>query len=239
MQTTSNGHALAELVVAHSSDLHLGGRWHGDGELSRLRAVIEATREAGAHALILAGDVFDNNRVHEDVVTHAAAILAAAPLEVIILPGNHDPATDDTVYRRPALHSVTNIHVLGVNVPDLVRFASLDLEVWGVPHTSYADMTPLPAQRLRSMRWHIAVAHGHWVTGPHDAHRGWLIHDHEIGATQADYVALGHWDRAAQAGDGSIPAYYSGSPDLAKSVNIARFSAAGVTVTRHPLKLDA
>ena len=35
-----------------------------------------------------------------------------------------------------------------------------------------------------------------------------------IAATGADYVALGHWDRPPQVGDGSIPAYYSGSPAL-------------------------
>jgi len=82
----------------------------------------------------------------------------------------------------------------------------------------------------------VATAHGHWVTGPHDHHRAWLIHDEEIAATGADYVALGHWDRALPVGDGSVPAYYSGSPDLAKTVNLVRFAAEGsVAVLRVPL----
>jgi len=82
----------------------------------------------------------------------------------------------------------------------------------------------------------VVTAHGHWVTGPHDHHRAWLIRDEEIAATGADYVALGHWDRALPVGDGSVPAYYSGSPDLARTVNLVRFRAdGGVEVERAPL----
>ena len=54
--------------------------------------------------------------------------------------------------------------------------------------------------------------------------------------TAADYVALGHWDRPAQVGSGIIPAYYSGSPEWAKTVNLVRLTAAGeVIVTRESL----
>ena len=53
-----------------------------------------------------------------------------------------------------------------------------------------------------------------------------------IAATGADYVALGHWDRPTQVGDGSIPAYYSGSPDWAKTVNLIRLTP----TARSPLR---
>lgn len=237
----SNGHldgASADLLVAHTSDLHLGGRWHKGGELSALRAVLDAAGEAGAQALILAGDVFDSHRTPGRIVEGAARMLEAAGLEVVILPGNHDPATPDAVYRRDGMSGVANVHVLGVTAGDSVRFAAFGLEVFGLPHMAYVDMSPLAVARPRSTRWQIAVAHGHWVQGPQDAHRGWLIHDHEIAATGADYVALGHWDVPQPAGDGSVPAYYSGSPEIARTVNIARFGAEGVDVRRHPLRLD-
>jgi DNA repair exonuclease SbcCD nuclease subunit len=99
-------------------------------------------------------------------------------------------------------------------------------------------MLPIHARRPRSLQWHIVVAHGHWVTGPHDAHRGWLIHDRDLAATGADYVALGHWDVPQPAGDGSVPAYYSGSPEIAKTVNVVVFDKSGTDVRRHPLRLD-
>lgn len=236
----TNGHragARSDLVVAHTSDLHIGGRAHRGGELSTLRAVLDAARESDARALILAGDVFDSHRAPAQVIDDTARMLGDAALEVVILPGNHDPATPDAVYRR-GIADVPNVHVLGVSVGDSVRFPHLGLEVTGFPHVAYTDMAPLAAVEERSMPWHVVVAHGHWVTGPHDEHRGWLIHDHEIAATGADYVALGHWDLPQPAGDGSVPAYYSGSPEIAKTVNIVRFSAAGVDVRRHPLQLE-
>ena len=41
-------------------------------------------------------------------------------------------------------------------------------------------------------------------------------------------------------GNGVVPAYYSGSPDLARTVNMVRLTAAGdVVVTRERLLQDA
>ena len=51
----------------------------------------------------------------------------------------------------------------------------------------------------------------------------------------ADYVALGHWNRAIRVGAGAATAYYSGSPDYASTVNVVRLGAAGVAVTALPL----
>jgi DNA repair exonuclease SbcCD nuclease subunit len=237
----TNGQHSEPLIVAHSSDLHLGGRTHrasGDHrELSVLGAVLDAASAAHARALILAGDVFDSNRVPDDVVSAAAELLFWAPFDVVVLPGNHDPATADSVYRRPALAAVPNLHVLGVNVGGVVPLPSLDLEISGAAHLSYADMSPLPLPSARTLRWRVIVAHGHWFTGPHDAHRGWLMHDHELAALDADYVALGHWERHERAGDGTVHAYYSGSPELARTLNVVAFSAVGVDVQRRDLAL--
>ena len=68
----------------------------------------------------------------------------------------------------------------------------------------------------------------------------WVFGDEEIAATGADYLALGHWDRAVRVGNGVVPAYYSGSPDLAQTVNVVRLTATGeVVVTRERLLADA
>jgi hypothetical protein len=64
----------------------------------------------------------------------------------------------------------------------------------------------------------------------------WLIGDAELKAAGADYVALGHWNRAAKVG--AVAAYYSGSPEYAGTVNVVRLTAAGeVAVTRAPLNI--
>jgi hypothetical protein len=85
------------------------------------------------------------------------------------------------------------------------------------------------------------VAHGHYEPAP-DRSKGprpsWLISDAEIAATGADYVALGHWNRAVRVGNGTVPAYYSGSPEYAGTVNVVRMSeSAGVTISRVPLDI--
>ena len=91
-------------------------------------------------------------------------------------------------------------------------------------------MAPLRGPRARSTRWQIAMAHGHYEP-PHTLatplRPSWLFSDDAIAATEADYLALGHWDRPERVGDGTVPAYYSGSPDLARTVNLIRLTATG------------
>ena len=234
-----------DVVVAHSSDLHVDhdhtARLHGGDGTAGLACVLRAARGAGADVAILAGDTFDSHRLPQDLLDRAADVISAAELPVVILPGNHDPAVPDAVYRHGRLAGVENLHVLGITHGEAVLFPDLGLEIWGRPHCDYSDMIPFETMRPRSTRWQIAVAHGHYQPHPDRSTRlrpSWLIGDDEIAATGADYVALGHWNRAARVGNGSVPAYYSGSPEYAGTVNVVRFSnAGGVTVTRAPLDI--
>ena len=232
----ASNHDARDVIIAHTSDLHIGGRWHAGDDLATLHAVIEAAQATQAQVLILAGDVFDTHRVAVAIVEDTSRALAAARMDVVILPGNHDPAVPDAVYRR-GMADAANVHVLGVSVDGAVFLDELDLEISGVAHMTYQDMPPADVTRRRSRRWHVVVAHAHWVRGPHDSHRAWLLHDDEIAALDADYVALGHWDLPQPAGDGRVPAHYSGSPELARTINVVRLSDAGVEVRRHPLAL--
>ena len=208
-------------------------RRHG---VELLTTVLDAAHEARADLVVLAGDIFDHNRVALEVLDLAADALATASTRVVILPGNHDCLTADSVYRRGRFGHLRDVHVLGVTAEQSALFPDLELEVWGRAHLDHFDMTPLRDPPPRQLRWQVAAAHGHWVTGPHDAHRAYLLHDHEIEATGADYVALGHWDTWTSVGAGAVPAYYSGSPTLAKSVNLIELGhAEGARVTRLPL----
>ncbi len=116
-----------------------------------------------------------------------------------------------------------NVHVLGITDAQL-RLPDLGLAVWGRPHLDYGDMTPLHDPPTRLGRSQVAMAHGHYVAHRPPAEErfrpSWLIGDDEIAATGADYVALGHWNRAARVGAPHAPAYYSGSPDSAGTVNL-------------------
>ncbi len=234
-----------DIVVVHSSDLHVDhdytARLHGGDGTAGLGCVLGAARDLSADVVLLAGDTFDSHRVPQNLIEQAAAVIAAAALPVVILPGNHDPAIASAIYRDGALAAVKNLHVIGVTHDDAIAFPDLSLEVWGRPHRDYDDMIPFETVRARRSRWLIAMAHGHYEPNPDRSigpRPSWLIGDDEIAATGADYVALGHWNRAVRVGNGVVPAYYSGSPEYAGTVNVVRLSdTGGVTVTRAPLDI--
>ena len=234
-----------DIVVVHSSDLHVDhdytARLHGGDGTAGLACVLGAARHSSADVVILAGDTFDHHRVPQQLIERAAAVMSAAALPIVLLPGNHDPAIADAVYRSSALAAVKNLHVIGITHDEAVDFPDLSLEIWGRAHHDYADMIPLESVPLRRMRWLIAMGHGHYEprldhgAGPQPS---WLISDDEIAATGADYVALGHWNRAIRVGNGKVPAYYSGSPENSGTINLVRLSeTSGVTVTRSPLNI--
>src|SRR5436190_3841776 len=95
-----------DLTVVHSSDLHLDhdytARLHGGDGTAGLAGVLTAARHAGADVVVLAGDTFDCHRLPVDLLDRAAAVIAAAALPVVILPGNHDPAVPDAVFHHGA-----------------------------------------------------------------------------------------------------------------------------------------
>ena len=146
---------------------------------------------------------------------------------------------DGAVYHHQALARLDNLHVLGVTHEEAVVFADIGLEIWGRAHRDYGDMMPFERLRPRSTRWQIAVAHGHYVPVPDRTSRlrpSWLIGDDDLTAAGADYIALGHWNRAAKVG--TVAAYYSGSPEYAGTINMVRLSAGGdIAVTRAALEI--
>jgi DNA repair exonuclease SbcCD nuclease subunit len=235
---TSPDHQVVDLVLVHSSDLHVDddpgiGAYRG---LVGLASVLATARALAADAVLLAGDTFDNHRIATPVLRRATDLIAAAGMPVVLLPGNHDPAMADCLFRRAGLIGLPAVHVLGITDPDGVVFSRHELEIYGRAHHGYDDMPPFHPPRQRTTRRQVVMAHGHYVPlaeRKREAHRAWKFSDEDIAATKADYVALGHWDRPVRVGDGSVPAYYSGSPDLARTVNVIRIgNANGVAIDR-------
>lgn len=233
-----------EIVLVHSSDLHVDNDPHqspyGSDGTTGLRVVLQAAKDVNADYVLLVGDIFDSNRQPAALIDRCVGLLHDIARPVIVLPGNHDPLTEDSVWRRGGLNRIPHVHIIGLTHDLSVHFPEHDLELWGHAHTDYSNMVPLRTPRLRSARWHITLAHGHYEDdGVEPLRPSWLISNAEIEATKADYLALGHWNRAAQVGNGEVPAYYSGSPDLAKTVNVVRLRGNGtVEVERKPISWD-
>lgn len=224
---------VRDIVLVHSSDVHLDhdSEERGTGDSTRyLAAVFRAARAASADLVLLVGDTFESNRQPPEFIDRVAAMLAEAPAPVVLLPGNHDPLVPDTLYRRIQMANIASLHILGLTHDEWIAFDDMDLEVGGRAHRDYNDMIPFEDIRSRSRSWHIALGHGHYEPVPDrnvPARPSWLIGDAELAATAADYIALGHWNRAVRVGGDDVLAHYSGSPDLAKSVNVVRLVAGG------------
>lgn len=232
----------SDVVLAHSSDIHVDDDL-GIGGLTGLQAlagVVATAGAAGADVLLLAGDTFDNARISARVLAQARAVLAAAAMPVVMLPGNHDPAGEASIFHRAGLCGLPDLHVLGVTTCGPVLLAGGALEILGCAHRSFDDMAPLRAATgARHARWRVVMAHGHYVAAAdraREAHRAWKFGDDELAAAAADYVALGHWDRHVRVGDARSLAFYAGAPDLAGSLNLVRLGGdGGVAVGRHAL----
>jgi DNA repair exonuclease SbcCD nuclease subunit len=235
-----------EVVLVHSSDLHVDedrAAARGADGTAALRSVLATARGVRADVLLLAGDTFENNQLDAAILDRAGRLFAEAGFPIVILPGNHDPALAQSVFIRGGFGGLPNVSILGVTHDEAVPLPAFDLEIWGHAHRDYFNMTPLRGPRQRSTRWQVAMAHGHYEppeTRANPLRPSWVFGDEEIAATAADYLALGHWDRPVRVGNGAVPAYYSGSPDLAETVNLIRLTAAGdVVVTREPVSAES
>jgi DNA repair exonuclease SbcCD nuclease subunit len=230
-----------DIVLVHSSDLHVDEdrpEDHGGDGTAALHSVLATARAVSADILLLAGDTFENNQLGAAILDRASCLLARADFPIVILPGNHDPALAGSVYVRGGFGELPNVNILGVTHDEAVPFPAFNLEIWGHARRDYSSMAPLRGPRERSTRWQVAMAHGHYEppeTRVNPLRPSWVFSDAEIAATAADYLALGHWDRPVRVGNGVVPAFYSGSPELARTVNLVRLTAGGVGVTREAL----
>ena len=86
------------------------------------RALGETTWTNSADFVLVAGDLYDDPSVTDDVVHQGCLRLSRVPCPVFVLPGNHDPCgTPDAVYARRAFAVACpgNVRVLGTPEPVL------------------------------------------------------------------------------------------------------------------------
>lgn len=224
--------------VLHTSDLHLG--LFGDSACQGLKEVVNLAISAKVDLVIVAGDLFDHNRVDENLVSFVVEQLRRLPVPVAILPGNHDCLTPDSVFERVELwQNCANVRIFRSPHGEMLNLPELGVLLWGKAHDSYDhDVLPLAGipRPQRNGQWHIAVAHGYYVGVGPPLFPSYHITQEEIVTSGWDYIALGHMLPFGCVCSEPVKAYYSGSPSLSGTMAIVDLvEETGVQVTRYAL----
>ncbi len=225
--------------LVHTSDVHVGTGFGADADgreaaLRYLDRIMTAAVELDAQLVLVAGDLFDHNRVKEPVVAETARILGGGP-PVVILPGNHDPFMAGSMYERFAHHFPGHVHILRDAEGELLHLPGPGVQIWGQAHASYDDFAPAVhaprwQQHVDRPHWRIAMAHGSSVDADGRLSFGYRIESEHLAGLDAHYVALGHLDRHGAVGPDGTTAYYSGSPGLLGGFTLVDLRPGGVQV---------
>ncbi len=211
----------------HTADWQIGMRAAGldpaaasrvrAARVSALRNVTAAAAAHGADAILVAGDLFEDNAVDPALVEQVAAVLNdATACPVYLIPGNHDPDTLDGVWRRPVWRQLRG-HVRPLLTADPVPVADgvtlypcplsakhgrEDPTAW-IPHRADGDAT------LR-----IGLAHGTMRIRPDVGDDDFPVPPDAADRLGLDYLALGHWHSVLS--NATRRAWYSGTHEQTK-----------------------
>lgn len=201
--------------LLHTADVHLGGSAEGTAALQGFAHVLDTALSESADVLLIAGDLFDDNRPKPPVVDHAIAQINRFPGPVVLLPGNHDCLDTGSIYHKVDFEAACpNLKILREPDGEYHLLEEQGVLFWGRPVVEHApEFQPLAAVPERNGdHWHIAVGHGLVVEDGEQTYRSSPIRPSQIAGCGWDYVALGHVHPARNVSAGAVPAYYSGSP---------------------------
>jgi hypothetical protein len=206
----------------HSSDLHLGkrfGNFDGDlpgrlrearhGVLGRLAAF---AREYGAGTILLAGDTFDTETPAPDIRRQALAEMQHhAPVQWVILPGNHDSLQAAQLWEALRADIPDNVTLaiepkpLAV-APDVVLLpAPCTARRPGRDLTDWFDAAATPDGSLR-----IGLAHGAIQSFTEESDASDVIAPDRSDRSGLSYLALGDWHGTLSV---NARTWYSGTPE--------------------------
>ncbi len=213
------------LRVLHTSDVHLTPFDDREGadavvvgcgisEAEAFVQLVDRVLEERADLFLIAGDLFDSNRVDEREVQFVETHLSRLMCPVVVIPGNHDCYEDGSIYRRFDFGDLgDHVHALTAEEGELLILHPLGVTLWGKGLVEHAPGNrPLAGVPTRADgNWFIGMAHGLVVADAGEL-RSSLITPDEIAASDFDYLALGHVHVFRDVSHGATRAFYPGSP---------------------------
>ncbi len=224
----------ATVRFLHTSDWQLGRAFSGFGDrgaedlrrarFDTARRLAGVAEEHGVAFVVVAGDVFEHASPEPHTALEFLRLVEAFPCPVYVLPGNHDPMSDDGPWAPGRLEALAsrpppdNLHVLSSTEPVVTdgpapavllpaplfeRLPTRDPTAQLADPAFYADL-PDGAPR-------IVVAHGTVEDFGQGVTVGRMIRLDRLPADAVDYVALGDWHGVKDVSCGALAAHYSGA----------------------------
>jgi DNA repair exonuclease SbcCD nuclease subunit len=229
------------LRLLHTADVHLDSDSYGAGHRDRsrlvLRQIVDRALADEVDLVLIAGDLFDHNRVPDETVAFVRSELDRLRQPVVIMPGNHDALYASAIYDRHDFSAgAPHVRVIRTLNGEIIEFPELDAVVWGramAEHEpAFSPLAHIPGRDDR--RWSIAMAHGFFYPERERPERSSPIFAEEIRDTGWDYVALGHHHLQADVTQGAVAAWYAGSPGTVLRIDFSPDD--GVRVEPRPLE---
>jgi exonuclease SbcD len=214
------------IPFVHLADVHLG-RLQASGlsgdqvaqrrldALKTLRRCLQHVQETQIPLLLIAGDLFEHNTVSKATVLEVRDFLGdLTKTKVFIAAGNHDYAAPDSFYRT--LRWPDNVHLF-LDDWDSVRVEELGVTVHGCgfrePEMTVPALRDYVAGGENADTLHVVLLHAEYVSGATSASVYLPVSQADLEASQADYVALGHFHtpQLLWQADEKVRAAYSGA----------------------------
>ena len=190
-----------KLRLIHTSDTHLGDPAGHPESADALVSVVQAVAHNKGDMLLIVGDVFDNERVSDDVLEWFVKQMGQMDTPAVLLPGNHDLIHETSVYHREAFKNPPeNLFVFRGTEGEILSFPAMGIDLWGrampmhTPQFKPLEGMPDPVED----NWLVALAHGHFHFEEDRDQRSSPIYPQEV----AD----------ADVSQGNTTAVYSGCP---------------------------
>jgi hypothetical protein len=212
------------LRLLHTADWQLGKSFAGvPGDAASLlraarfdavRTLARIARERAVDAVLVAGDVFDDNLVGASTVARTIAAMREFPGPWVLLPGNHDADTAASVWSR-LRHGGVPENLLLAGSPLPLSLADGRLVVLPAPLTArrvFDDLTEwMDGAATAPTVMRVGLAHGS-VAGrlPGDADAANPIAADRAERAQLDYLALGDWHGTLEIAPRT---WYAGTPE--------------------------
>ena len=201
------------MKILHTSDLHIGSaltsrlsaekvRQRKAELLSTFERMVDEAMYQRVRLFIIAGDVFDNERVTKSNLERVLGIIEKnASIDFLYLPGNHE--------KQALVES-------GLPIPDNLKIFGSDWTYFNYDYVCVAGRSEISEGMLSSLnldytKTNVVVLHGALTEGKS---RGDEIGIRECEGKHIDYLALGHYHSYSTAKiDDTGIAVYSGTPE--------------------------